>query len=178
MRSSARGRDVGCGSIASGVPFWPIVEIGHRAADHLEDRIGTAHAAPGLELGCQVAIAPAPQEGGIFEELGQHLPTSLQIAPHLAFDQSQAPARGQAALMADIVALAVQYGRYGYRRIAAMLRSGRRVKTRIVIAGWRRHYNTIPPLIDRLSTASPRDIDAAMAVLRLRSAFGQPWRRE
>ncbi|GHE84065.1 hypothetical protein GCM10019059_45420 [Camelimonas fluminis] len=55
--------------------------------------------------------------------LGQHRSTQRKI-----------PTRpdDEAALTADIVALAVQYGRYGYRRIAALLRS----------AGW--SVNLIP----------------------------------
>ena len=48
--------------------------------------------------------------------LGQHRSTQRKV-----------PTRpdDEAALTADIVALAVQYGRYGYRRIAALLRSRR-----------------------------------------------------
>jgi putative transposase len=50
--------------------------------------------------------------------------------------------RGRAdedALTADIVALATQYGRYGYRRIAALLRdAGWVVNTKRVERIWRR----------------------------------------
>ena len=46
--------------------------------------------------------------------LGQHRSTQRKI-PTTPDDE--------AALTADIVALALQYGRYGYRRITAMLRS-------------------------------------------------------
>ena len=46
--------------------------------------------------------------------LGQHRSTQRKI-PTSPDDE--------AALTADIVALALQYGRYGYRRITAMLRS-------------------------------------------------------
>ena len=45
--------------------------------------------------------------------LGQHRSTQRKAPKGRADD---------AALTADIVALATQYGRYGYRRIAAMLR--------------------------------------------------------
>jgi hypothetical protein len=42
-------------------------------------------------------------------------------------------------LTADIVALATQYGRYGYRRIAAMLRdAGWVVNTKRIERIWRR----------------------------------------
>ena len=45
----------------------------------------------------------------------------------------------EAALTADIVALAIQYGRYGYRRIAAMLRAaGWTVNLKRVERIWRR----------------------------------------
>ena len=71
--------------------------------------------------------------------LGQHRSTQRKVPT---------PPDDEAALTADIVALALQYGRYGYRRIAAMLRS------------------------------AARNDAAAMAALRLRSASGQPWRRE
>ena len=46
--------------------------------------------------------------------LGQHRSTQRKIA--------KTP-DDEAALTADITALALQYGRYGYRRITAMLRS-------------------------------------------------------
>ena len=46
--------------------------------------------------------------------LGQHRSTQRKV-PTTPDDE--------AALTADIVALAIQYGRYGYRRITAMLRS-------------------------------------------------------
>jgi hypothetical protein len=45
--------------------------------------------------------------------LGQHRSTQQKIA--------QTP-DDEAALTADIIALATQYGRYGYRRITALLR--------------------------------------------------------
>ena len=48
--------------------------------------------------------------------LGQHRSTQRKAPKGRADD---------AALTADIVALATEYGRYGYRRIAAMLRAER-----------------------------------------------------
>jgi putative transposase len=59
----------------------------------------------------------------------------------------------EAALTADIIALATQYGRYGYRRIAALLRdellNGEIFYTlkeaKVIIERWRRHYNTVRP---------------------------------
>ena len=54
--------------------------------------------------------------------LGQHRSTQRKI-PTTPEDE--------AALTADIVALAIQYGRYGYRRVTAMLRSaGFTIETR------------------------------------------------
>jgi HTH-like domain len=41
-------------------------------------------------------------------------------------------------LTADIIALATQYGRYGYRRIAAMSRGGWAVNLKRVERVWRR----------------------------------------
>ncbi len=68
--------------------------------------------------------------------LGQHRST-----------QRKAP-RGRAdevALTADIVALAAQYGRYGYRRITAMLRdAGRAVNAKRVERIWRREGLKVP----------------------------------
>ncbi len=49
------------------------------------------------------------------------------------------PRDDEAALTADIIALAVQYGRYGYRRITAMLwRQGWTVNVKRVERIWRR----------------------------------------
>ena len=68
--------------------------------------------------------------------LGQHRST-----------QRKAP-RGRAdevALTADIVALAAQYGRYGYRRITAMLRdAGWAVNAKRVERIWRREGLKVP----------------------------------
>ena len=51
----------------------------------------------------------------------------------------------EAALTADIVALATQYGRYGYRRIAALLeRAGWAVNLKRVERIWRREGLKIP----------------------------------
>ena len=52
---------------------------------------------------------------------------------------------GEDALTADIVALASQYGRYGYRRIAAMLRdAGWAVNVKRVERIWRREGLKVP----------------------------------
>ena len=51
----------------------------------------------------------------------------------------------EAALTADITALAIQYGRYGYRRITAMLRNrGWRVNAKRVARIWRREGLKVP----------------------------------
>ena len=54
-------------------------------------------------------------------------------------------AADEAALTADIVALATQYGRYGYRRITAMLRAaGWAVNVKRVERIWRREGLKVP----------------------------------
>ena len=68
--------------------------------------------------------------------LGQHRST-----------QRKKPIRpdDEAALTADITALAIQYGRYGYRRIRAMLRhAGWRVNAKRVARIWRRERLKVP----------------------------------
>ncbi len=68
--------------------------------------------------------------------LGQHRST-----------QRKKPSRpdDEAALTADITALAIQYGRYGYRRITAMLRDrGWRVNAKRVARIWRREGLKVP----------------------------------
>jgi hypothetical protein len=68
--------------------------------------------------------------------LGQHRSTQRKI-PTTPDDE--------AALTADIVALAVQYGRYGYRRITAMLRTlGWTVNLKRVERIWRREGLKVP----------------------------------
>ena len=69
--------------------------------------------------------------------LGQHRSTQRK-APKGRTDD--------AALTADIVALATEYGRYGYRRITALLRAaGWAVNVKRVERIWRQHYNTRRP---------------------------------
>jgi putative transposase len=68
--------------------------------------------------------------------LGQHRSTQRKV-PQGRTDE--------AALTADIVALATRYGRYGYRRIAAMLRdAGWVVNTKRVERIWRREGLKVP----------------------------------
>lgn len=68
--------------------------------------------------------------------LGQYRSTQRKI-PTTADDE--------AALTADIIALALQYGRYGYRRIAALLReAGWRVNLKRVERIWRREGLKVP----------------------------------
>jgi putative transposase len=68
--------------------------------------------------------------------LGQHRSTQRKIA--------KTP-DDEAALTADIVALALQYGRYGYRRIAALLRdAGWMVNLKRVERIWRREGLKVP----------------------------------
>ena len=58
---------------------------------------------------------------------------------------TQDPEDDEAALIADIVALALQYGRYGYRRITAMLRrSGWVVNRKRVARIWQREGLKVP----------------------------------
>jgi hypothetical protein len=65
--------------------------------------------------------------------LGQHRSTQRKVPKGRADD---------AALTADIIALATQYGRYGYRRITAMLRAAgwavnvKRVERRDLVRHW------------------------------------------
>jgi putative transposase len=68
--------------------------------------------------------------------LGQHRSTQRKV-PKQPEDE--------AALTADIIALAVQYGRYGYRRITALLReAGWLVNTKRVERIWRREGLKVP----------------------------------
>jgi putative transposase len=68
--------------------------------------------------------------------LGQHRSTQRKI-PKQPEDE--------AALTADIIALATQYGRYGYRRITALLRdAGWLVNTKRVERIWRREGLKVP----------------------------------
>ena len=68
--------------------------------------------------------------------LGQHRSTQRKV-PRGRPDED--------ALTADIVALASQYGRYGYRRIAAMLRdSGWAVDVKRVERIWQREGLKVP----------------------------------
>ena len=68
--------------------------------------------------------------------LGQHRSTQRKMAT---------PRDDEAALTADIIALAVQYGRYGYRRITAMLwRQGWSVNVKRVERIWRREGLKVP----------------------------------
>jgi putative transposase len=68
--------------------------------------------------------------------LGQHRSTQRKV-PRGRADED--------ALTADIVALATQYGRYGYRRIAAMLRdAGWVVNTKRIERIWRREGLKVP----------------------------------
>jgi transposase InsO family protein len=68
--------------------------------------------------------------------LGQHRSTQRKI-PTSSDDE--------AALAADIIALALQYGRYGYRRITALLReAGWRVNKKRVERIWRQEGLKVP----------------------------------
>ena len=68
--------------------------------------------------------------------LGQHRSTQRKIA--------KTP-DDEAALTADIIALALQYGRYGYRRITALLRdAGWMVNLKCVERIWRREGLKVP----------------------------------
>ena len=68
--------------------------------------------------------------------LGQHRSTQRKIAR---------PPDDEAALSADIIALAAQYGRYGYRRITALLRAaGWVVNVKRVERIWRREGLKVP----------------------------------
>ena len=68
--------------------------------------------------------------------LGQHRSTQRKVA---------VPVEDEAALTAAIIALALQYGRYGYRRIPAMLRrDGWTVNVKRVERIWRREGLKVP----------------------------------
>jgi transposase InsO family protein len=85
--------------------------------DHVVDKLGASE-----RRACQV--------------LGQHRSTQRKI-PKTPDDE--------AALTADIIALALQYGRYGYRRITAMLhRAGWVVNVKRVERIWRREGLKVP----------------------------------
>jgi HTH-like domain len=60
--------------------------------------------------------------------------------------KSSAPSTAQSALTADIVELARQYGRYGYRKIAEVLRAGSGwvVNDKRVERIWRREGLKVP----------------------------------
>jgi putative transposase len=81
--------------------------------------------------------------------LGQHRSTQRKVAR---------TADDEAALTADVVELARRYGRYGYRRIAALLRTaGWRVNRKRVERIWRREGPKVPakqPKRDRLWLAN------------------------
>jgi transposase InsO family protein len=71
----------------------------------------------------------------------------LPCARSAPLDAAQGPTTpdDEAALKADIVALAIQYGRYGYRRITAMLRAvGWTVNLKRVERIWRREGLKVP----------------------------------
>jgi putative transposase len=69
--------------------------------------------------------------------LGQHRSTQRK-APRGQEDEEQ--------LTADLIELARQYGRYGYRKIAALLRdAGWRVNDKRVERIWRREGLKVPP---------------------------------
>ena len=68
--------------------------------------------------------------------LGQHRSTQRKV-PRGADDEQ--------ALIDDIISLARQYGRYGYRRVAALLRSaGWAVNRKRVDRIWRRERLKVP----------------------------------
>ena len=75
--------------------------------------------------------------------LGQHRSTQRKI-PTTPDDE--------AALTADIVALAIQYGRYGYRRITAMLRT----------AGWVVNLKRV----ERIASATDRPCAVSTSTCR------------
>ena len=89
----------------------------------------------------RVCIERVRQAFGVSERfacrvLGQHRSTQRKIA--------RTP-DDEAALTADIIALAIQYGRYGYRRITALLRhAGWVVNLKRVERIWRREELKVP----------------------------------
>jgi transposase InsO family protein len=73
------------------------------------------------------------------------LPNPPQGGPHRTRTKVPTTPDDEAALTADVVALAIQYGRYGYRRIAALLRSaGWAVNLKRVERIWRREGLKVP----------------------------------
>ncbi len=88
-----------------------------RCVEHVVSKLGVSE-----RLACRV--------------LGQHRSTQRKIPMGRA---------DEAALTADIIALATQYGRYGYRRIAALLhRAGWVVNVKRVERIWRREGLKVP----------------------------------
>ena len=84
----------------------------------------------------QVKAELGLSERRVCRVLGQHRSTQRKI-PTTPDDE--------AALTADIIALALQYGRYGYRRITALLReAGWRVNKKRVERIWRREGLKVP----------------------------------
>ncbi len=64
------------------------------------------------------------------------------------------------ALTEDIIALAKQYGRYGYRRVTALLRSaGWTVNRKRVERIWRREGQACEPVSEHVGAASVKSID-------------------
>ena len=79
----------------------------------------------------------AVSERRVCRVLGQHRSTQRLGSPRGADDED--------ALTADIVALARQYGRYGYRRVTALLRDARwTVNRKRVERIWRRAGLKVP----------------------------------
>jgi putative transposase len=78
--------------------------------------------------------------------LGQHRSTQRKI-PTSSDDE--------AALAADIIALALQYGRYGYRRITALLRE----------AGWRVNKKRVERIWQTRGAESPAKATEARKAL-------------
>ena len=81
-------------------------------------------------------------------ELGVSERRACQVLGQLRSTQHQPPCRAddEAALTADIIELAKQYGRYGYRWITALLHAaGWAVNAKRVQRIWRREGLKVPP---------------------------------
>jgi putative transposase len=107
-------------------------------------------------------------ERRICRVLGQHRSTQRKV-PRGADDE--------AALTEDIIALARQYGRYGYRRVTALLRdAGWHVNRKRVERIWRREGLKVPQSSQARAALAQRRIvhpaaariSGARVVLRLR----------
>ena len=99
----------------------------------------------------QVQASLGVSERRACQVLGQHRSTQRK-APHRPDDE--------AALTADVIELATTYGRYGYRRIAALLReAGWAVNVKRVERIWRQEGLKVPARLANPSLAAAQKVN-------------------